>query len=477
MTFAGGKANNYTVSWSNPNYSTSGISLTHPSTKWTSDVTKHFDKTQTKCWNTRYIPYNWKLPYYDSSGNGTYAKRVLTQSDSVELNGHMMLKQTSSTDYYLNQELYTGSSLANKSGSLFGWRSSGVSNGGALKDFVVLNGYPEWDGPFDKDPDHKRRTKILVFESGELPYSAFFMGAGTGSEDYASWYGSSTNKTICGVKQKAWKLGDPDVSFYDGSLVFYTCADPADPYGSAAKDLHVVLPQGIGFDFVNDAENTFTVVGNGRCFLYLTSGNTLIFRAKATDSVFANPVGGLKYNGDGTYSPLLYIIGAGTNIDLYIQRMPLSAFVYMPFGSDSNLYNSSNGVLKNYNKFKSLANNATFSSLYSGTGETTTVGSNTLHLLWDGTSGGARNTCGTIVADRFIYEDTSNHLNFKNYSGSTRIVVPDFSNTRIYSASTKNGSNTKIGSYKEYSLSEFITTAPSYSTSLLNWEYKGIKVE
>ena len=477
VTFAGGKANNYTVSWSNPNYSTSGISLTHPSTKWTSDVTKHFDKTQTKYWNTRYIPYNWKLPYYDSSGNGTYAKRVLTQSDSVELNGHMMLKQTSSTDYYLNQELYTGSSLANKSGSLFGWRSSGVSNGGALKDFVVLNGYPEWDGPFDKDPDHKRRTKILVFESGELPYSAFFMGAGTGSEDYASWYGSSTNKTICGVKQKAWKLGDPDVSFYDGSLVFYTCADPADPYGSAAKDLHVVLPQGIGFDFVNDAENTFTVVGKGRCFLYLTSGNTLIFRAKATDSVFANPVGGLKYNGDGTYSPLLYIIGAGTNIDLYIQRMPLSAFVYMPFGSDSKLYNSSNGVLKNYNKFKSLANNATFSSLYSGTGETTSVGSNTLHLLWDGTSGGARNTCGTIVADRFIYEDTSNHLNFKNYSGSTRIVVPDFSNTRIYSASTKNGSNTKIGSYKEYSLSEFITTAPSYSTSLLNWEYKGIKVE
>lgn len=478
LLFAGGKASSNTGYWTSPNYNVSGGSMTHPSSKWTSDVTRHFDKTQTAYWNTRFVPYNWKLPYYDSAGNSTYAKRVLTQSESVELNGHMMLKQTSSTGYFTNQSQYTGSSLADKAGSLFGWRSDGVSNNQALKDFVVLNGYPEWDGPFDKDPDHKRRTKILVFESGELPYSAFFMGAGTGSEDYASWYGNSANKSIRGAKQKAWRLGDEEVSFYDGSLVFYACKDPSDPYkANNEKDLHVVLPQGIGFDFVVDAENTVTVVGNGRVFLYLTSGDTVRFTAKATGDVYANPVGGLKDNGNGTYSPLLYIIGAGTNIDLWIDRMPISAFIYMPFGSTDALYNAGNGTLKAYNNFKSLANGATFSSLYSGTGATTAVARNCLHLLWDNTSGGARNICGTIVTDQFIYEASANNLNFKNFSGSTRKIVPDFSDTTIYSASTKSSSTTRVGSYKKYPLATFLSTAPNYSTSLLNWEYKGIKVE
>ncbi len=480
LTFAGGKANASTLVWSNPGYSPSGVTPKHPSAEWTSSIKKHFDKTEEQYWNTRYIPYVWKLPYYDASGNSTYAKKVLkSQSADIEVNGHMMLKQTSSTGYYTNQAQYSGSSLAGKAGSIFGWRSSGVADKAALYDFLVLNSYPEWDGPFDKDPDHKRRTKILVFESGELPYSAFFMGGGTGSEDYASWYGASSNKTIRTSKQKAWKLGDPDVSFYDGSLVFYTCADPSNPYGSAAKDLHIVLPQGIGFDFVVDAENTVTVVGNGRLFLYLTSGDTIYFRAKATDSVYANPVGGLKDNGNGTYSPLMYIIGAGTNIDLYIDRMALSAFVYMPFGSTSELYDYTNGSLKQYNTFKN-ANGSTFSSLYSGTGQTTTVGRNTLHMLWDGSAGNARNVCGTIVADKFDYVASSNCLNFKNYSDSSRTnraIVPDFSDTKIYDRSTKNGSSTKLGSYKTYSLATFLTNAPNYSTSLLNWEYKGIKVE
>lgn len=476
LLFAGGKASSNTGYWTSPNYNASGGSMTHPSSKWTSDVTRHFDKTQTAYWNTRFVPYNWKLPYYDSAGNSTYAKRVLTQSESVELNGHMMLKQTSSTGYFTNQAQYTDSSLADKAGSLFGWRSDGVSNNQALKDFVVLNGYPKFD-PF-KNPDHKRRTKILVFESGELPYSAFFMGGGTGSEDYASWYGNSANKSIRGAKQKAWKLGDEDVSFYDGSLVFYACKDPSDPYkANNEKDLHVVLPQGIGFDFVVDAENTVTVVGNGRVFLYLTSGDTVRFTAKATGDVYANPVGGLKDNGNGTYSPLLYIIGAGTNIDLWIDRMPISAFIYMPFGSTDALYNAGNGTLKAYNNFKSLANGATFSSLYSGTGATTAVARNCLHLLWDNTSGGARNICGTIVTDQFIYEASANNLNFKNFSGSTRKIVPDFSDTTIYSASTKSSNTTRVGSYKKYPLATFLSTAPNYSTSLLNWEYKGIKVE
>lgn len=476
IVFYGGKASNNTLYWTSPNYTVSGITMIHPSAKWTSDISKHFDKTNTSYWNTRFIPFVWKLPYEGTPTEGktgnTPAKRLLEASDSKEVNGHMMLKQTSSTGYYTNESMYAGSSLANKAGSLLGWRSAG---GSKLNDFVVINGYPEWDGPFDKDPDHKRRTKILVFESGELPYSAFFMGEGTASEDYASWNNWS-GKKIRGVNQKAWKLGDPDVSFYDGSLVFYTCADPANPYSSAAKDLHVVLPQGIGFDFVVDAENTVTVVGRGRVFLYLTSGDTVIFRAKATDGVYANPVGGLKSNGDGTYSPLLYIIGAGTNIDLYIDRMPVGAFIYMPFGSDERLYDASNGTYKAYNIFKNV-NGSTFYNKYNGTGATTSIGSNTLHLLWDGTSGGARNMWGTFVVDKFDYQAASDVLNFRNYSGGKRVIVPDLSKTKIYARSTKNNNTTKLGDYKEYSLATFLDNAPDQSTKFLNWEYVGIKVE
>ncbi len=476
IVFYGGKASNNTLYWTSPNYTVSGITMIHPSSKWTSDISKHFDKTNTSYWNTRFIPFVWKLPYEGTTTEGktgnTPAKRVLDQSDSQEVNGHMMLKQTNSTGYYTNEAQYAGSSLANKAGSLLGWRSAG---GSKLNDFVVINGYPEWDGPFDKDPDHKRRTKILVFESGELPYSAFFMGEGTASEDYASWNNWS-GKKIRGSNQKAWRLGDPDVSFYDGSLVFYTCADPANPYSSAAKDLHVVLPQGIGFDFVVDAENTVTVVGRGRVFLYLTSGDTVIFRAKATDGVHANPVGGLKSNGDGTYSPLLYIIGAGTNIDLFIDRMPVGAFIYMPFGSDARLYDASNGTYKAYNTFKNVKG-STFYNKYNGTGATTSVGSNTLHLLWDGTSGGARNMWGTFVVDKFDYQAASDVLNFRNYSGGKRVIVPDLGKTKIYARSTKSGNTTKLGDYKEYSLATFLDNAPDQSTKFLNWEYVGIKVE
>ena len=149
----------------------------------------------------------------------------------------------------------------------------------------------------------------------------------------------------------------------------------------------------------------------------------------------------------------------------------------MPFGSDGRLYNASSGTLKQYNNFKSLANGSTFSDLYSGTGATTNVGRNSLHLIWDSTSGGARNMCGTFVLDYFDYQASSNCLNFKNYADSARTdrkVVPNFADTTIYSYSTT-GSNLRGG--KTYPLATFLSNAPGYSTSLLNWEYKRIKVE
>ncbi|HCU56156.1 MAG TPA: hypothetical protein DIC18_02340 [Clostridiales bacterium] len=457
--------------WTYPVYTVS-VTMQHPSKQWTADITRHFDTDENPekaYWNTRFIPYTWKLPYEDSSGTSTPAKRILQTGDSVEYNGHVMLKQENKT-YYVNEDHYSGSTLAGIAGSIYGWRSSKINNG-KLWDYIVLNGYPEWDGPFDKDPDHKRRTKLLIFESGELPYSAFFMGDGTGSEDHASWHEASSNKTIIGKKQKAWFFGDSSVSFYDSSIVFYACANPANPYGSTAKDLHVVLPQGIGLEVIRDAENTMTVVGKGRVFLYLTSGDTLIVRGKATNDVFPNPIGGLKKVGS-YYEPQLYIIGAGTNISLTFDCMPLGCFIYMPFGNKDELYGSS-GSLKSYNVFRNATGGAYSSKLYtsSTTATTTSVARNYLMLDWSSySSGGNRNVSGTIVADNFYYYGGSNgnKLNFSNSS-----VRPNLSETTIYSYST---TSSYLNGGKKYSLSQFLTAGPGFSTKMLKWDYKGVRV-
>lgn len=487
ITYLGGKAQYSTLFWSSPNY-TASVSMTHPSTVWTSSVTAHFDKTKTEYWNTRYVPYTWKLPYYDENNTTTPAKRVL-QGKGFEKNGEMDLK-TDTVQYYVNESHYAGSSLQGIAGSIRGWRTNGIS-GNRMWDYLTFNGY---DPSYIFSPDDvKRRSKILIFESGELPYSAFYMnttddrtawsGAGGGFSAvfwnyyYGSYLNYMSNKRIGDNTQIAWYLGSAKVSYYDISMVFYTCVDPANPYTSAAKDLHVVLPQGIGFEFLYDAHNTVTVVGNGRVFLYLTSGDTVYFKAdakKSSGAVYARPVGGLKKVGS-YYEPLLYIIGAGTNIDLIIEDMPLAAYIYMPFGISTELYGQ-NGTLKDYNKFTSIANGAKFSTLYStSVNKTTTdVSSNRLMLIWNdalNSIGSARQINGRIVADNFWYYSSagSNNLNFSN-----SLIRPNLSRTTIYDYSTTSDSR-RNG--KSYSLSNFLSVAPGYSTAMLNWDYKGVRVD
>lgn len=491
LTFNSGRANASTILWTSPNYSPSGTGVTHASSAWTSSITRHFDKTVKEYWNTRYIPYVWKLPYYDSNNTATPAKRLLKgktfEWENDKKNGDFQLTswteaEATGSDYYVNSAHYSGSTLqTNVASKIRGWRTNGVSSGGQLWDWIGLNGC---DPDYWLYPDDvKRRSKLLIFESGELPFEAFYMNT---SDDRCGNLGVS--KTIRGSNQIGWWMGSDEVSYYDVSLIFYTCADPANPFGSAAKDLHVVLPQGIAARFYYDANNTVTVLGNGRVFLYLTSGDTLYFKANAVSesssgilwwqntsykSIYANPVGGLKKINSTTYEPLLYIIGAGTNIDLIVEDMPLSAVVYMPFGSDGRLYNASSGSLKQYNNFKSLVTGKTFSSLYSGTGATTAVNRNRLQLVWnDGKNVGLpRWTYGPIVTDNFLYTSAASayNLSFKN-----EYVKPNLSDTTIYDYSTT-GNNMRGG--KTYSIATFLSNAPGYSTSLLNWEYKRIKVE
>jgi len=467
----------------------------HPSIKWTSAITSHFDKTNTTYWSTRFIPYNWELPYVDKDGKDTPARRVL-KGATADRNGTYVLKCDSSSEnlYYVNQDNYSGSNLAGIASSILGWRKYGTDQ---LYDYLAFNGYDKHDGEFwVTEHDERRRSKLLVFESGELPYEAFYM---LDDDDLTGWSKGNKDIPYTGInkagkkrvgtgKQIGWYMGSDEVDYYDVNWVFYACTDPANPYGSAAKDLHVVLPQGIGVQFYRerDQDPCVTVVGKGRVFLYLTSGDTVYFAADATKNtswyefwrdshpVATRPVGGLKKNGS-YYEPQLYIIGAGTNIDLIIQDMPIAAVIYMPFGNKSKLYGGS-GSYSNYNKFYKLAkgSGSTYSSLFSAGNSTTDVKRNATTLVWSDIPsdlGNPRVISGMFVTDNLYYSGGGNNLYFVN-----DLFRVNLSETKIYEKSTYSGSTTKPGSYKTYSLAQFLSIDPDSANYLLNWEYKGIKV-
>jgi len=503
FAYVGGRANEVSLSWIKPNYDTSDVLIKRPSLYWTATITNNFDTTVKEYWNTRFIPYVWKLPY-DTADGATPAKRVLTvkEYDRGGSSGDFDLTEWTDSEavgdsYFLTENHYTGSNLAKRAGDLKGWRKNGAS-GDALWDVVVINA---------SGGSHKRRCKLLVFESGELPFSAFMMGNGNYSEDMTShivWddYYTTHYKKIANTEQYAWLMGGSD-SNYDVTWIFYACADPANPYESEAKDLHVVLPQGIATQFIADGNTQVTVVGKGRVFLYLTSGDTIYIKGKAisksttgylwwqhtsTKACFLPPVGGLKKVDDTTYEPQLYFIGAGTYIDLYIEDMPMSAVVYMPFGHSHKLYATSSTslgdpILPAYNRYQSLVDGHNFSTVggknqktwYSPTGtDTARVRYNQVTLSWTSDSSGielSRWLYGQIITDNLYYKADKNSYNL---SFMNEYVKPNLGKTTIYDYSTDTNS---MRGGQEYTLDSFLVNAPSYSRALLYWEYIGMKVE
>ena len=485
--YVGGRANEVTLWWTNPSYNTTDVVIKHPSLYWTASITNNFDTTVKAYWNTRYIPYVWKLPYDDAYG-ATPAKRLLKvrSFDRGGSSGDFDLTEWDAASmvgdaYFVTKDHYSGSNLSKRANDVVNWRKESMS-GDALWDVICVNA---------SGGDHKRRCKMLVFESGELPYDAFMMGDGHYSEDRT---GNLLNKQICGTNQEGWWMGDDDASNYDVTWIFYACANPADPYGSAAKDLHVVLPQGIATRFYVDGNSQVTVLGNGRVFLYLTSGDTIWFKGKAVNKktsgwfiwkdttyseVYTQPVGGLKKVNDSRYEPQLYIIGAGTDIDLIIEDFPVSAVIYMPFGHSTKLYSATSGSLKRYNQFYSMVDNRNFSKVNGKTWyspsdsskQTVAVRPNSVTFKWSNSIGLPKWLYGQVIVDQFFYsaENNVSNLSFKN-----ELIKPNLGNTTIYSYSTKSDS---MRGGKTYTLDTFLVNAPSYSTKLLYWDYVGMKVE
>ena len=532
-------------------------------------LSQHLDKTNSDLWGPRVIPMTWQLPnqYMTDSGTTTTtpANRVLVGKEFS--GGDIELSGTGSTvaqdKHYVTEDIYNYSSNNLKTynqGSLFNDRknTAGTSYSGTSKLLDYIKRY------HTSDDDNPRLADLLIFESGELPYSAFYRDGKSGDDftlwsrlgrghvnethtahygvdrkwDYFFWkyyvqkrydgnsgwytkntsltgkgklgdwedefavtypkqqqipyyqYHGNSSKTIAGQYQDAWFWSSEAVGNYNVNWIFYACQNPKDPYGSAAKDLHIVLPKGIGVEFMRDINNKILVLGRGRVFLYLTSGDTLYFRGdlKSDTEPTTWYVGGLtNKNSKGNYlssdkqarRPQLYIIGAGTNIDLIIREMQLMAYVYMPFGTSNALYNSSSGKLKWYNRFSDITTNSKANNPNNSTATRTTavtsVKRNALTLVWDNAKN-KRLLYGSIVTDNFCFTSGSDkQLQFASYPDR---YGPDFSDTTIYGPSTYSGSSTTNFSAEKVtvSLTKMMAEPPGYSTTMLNWKYVGMKV-
>ncbi len=477
---------------------------------WTADTAKHFDQTNKTYWSTRLIPYVWGLPYNpgDSAGINP-AKRVLTElyadkgqeeDEGVRLawgNSGAKVTQNGET-YYITEKAWEKSALQSYISSIVSRRKKGNEN--CYYDYIKRRSRDYTD----------RITELMVFESGELPYSAFNMSLGA---DRASWSGSTYSapdlspssvsfsyiytryflnkdvaltadsykpqssksipysmlhgnhsKKIANVPQIAWYQGHTGCSYYNVLWYFFACEDPTNPYGSKPKDLHVIMPQGVGMQWMYDNDNAFQVIGKGRVFIYFTSGNTFHFWGRNGDS--SKPFGTMN----SSKNPQLYLIGSGTNIDLIIDGMPLYAFVYMPFGWSKDVYGSS-GSLKQLNTYSDESIGGANLGYKNGT-TVTTVKRNALTLGFD-TGSGTRPIYGKIVADNFYYEPTSTvQLGFKGN------VKADLSDTTIYGKSkVVNGRITFGDSKVTRSIGSMLTLPPDFSTTMLDWKYESIRVE
>lgn len=294
------------------------------------------------------------------------------------------------------------------------------------KNFQIIEGWP-WEWQYTK-----RQVGIFFFESGIVPTNVF----------------NATYRDDSDKEDGRYLWGNPGLLGAGGDCVwtFFTCADPRNPYTSAAKDLHIILPENIGMQWSKDKDNALNIIGNGRVFLYLRSGANI----KAVGNGFYNYLSGvfggssnntfgmLRYAdretgvvndnlSTGVLQPRIFLVGVGGSIRFEVKDFQTFSYVYMPRG-----YSYTN---KNPNEFVVTASSDFFSG-GNGTGN------------WD--------IIGMYVTDKFSYNNSANaKVNYVE-------TVPDLTNTVI------NG--------KQYRLSEFWDYPEDMPRAGLIWKYKGIVV-
>ncbi|MBQ9145378.1 MAG: polymer-forming cytoskeletal protein [Clostridia bacterium] len=355
-----------------------------------------------------------------------------------------------------------------------------------------------------------RPVGMFFFESGYVPaaavsaYTQPYNGLNTpyttsparGSHDRTSSYAKEVDEDGC------WRWGDAmgfDGMQSDCTWTFFTCEDPAKPYESKAKDLHIVLPKHTYLSWSKDKDNTVNIIGNGRVFLYLqedthikVTGNGLAdwlhegmdnilddtWLDKFTTNNKYSVFGGVRYvavdkNTEATHydsngnpyldadavayasnpsnnayvqlQPRMYIVGTGPNITFQVEDFQTAAYVYMPNGSE---YENA--------------------STYEGGGYTHFI------VSTSNTSGsGQSDVYGMYVADKFSYRGAANTcMNYVRTSPDLSDTVFKYNGGNAYQATIYNKEHN--GGY--YHLYEFWDYPDNLPLSNMSWYYYGVEV-
>lgn len=340
---------------------------------------------------------------------------------------------------------------------------------------------------------NQRPVGLVFFNSGIVPSSVFDM-------TYRKYKDINKEKDSAG--RYYWGGGSSDAWYGKGmspandvTWTFFTCEDPTNPYGSAAKDLHIIIPANTKMVWSKDKDSCVNIIGNGRVFLYLQENTDIkvigngfshwlhdkymnnidswLSQWTGKDAAY-NVFGGVRYvqtTGSGldekTYydasgnpvmderayrsgqyqlQPRMYIVGTGGNISFEVQDFQTAAYVYMPSGY-------SYGDTSARNVFKISSN-----SDAEGNGH------------WD--------VYGMYVCDNFQYlNGTSAKVNYVKTS-------PDLSNTVIkhtYIQNIRAGQNNSRHTTSAlqqnrsyYQLAEFWDYPADLPVSSMNWYYRGL---
>ena len=345
-----------------------------------------------------------------------------------------------------------------------------------------------------------RPCGVFFFNSGYVPEEVFCSYtdknhssySSPSSNKYRTSYNGKSDANVSDARdsQSRWRWGGDGTtasgSAADCTWTFFTCTDPANPYGSAAKDLHIVLPKHTYLTWVADSQNCVRIIGNGRVFLYLQDdtnieivGNHWTESSDNSKQVF----GGLRYvgvvNGDTYYTtsagrpigvakmdlkssttvtidgkattvtpqlqPRMFLVGTGPNIHFTVTDFHLAAYVYMP-----------NGQLYNSTEFSGAAKNNVFTI------------KNTAGAGYTGVTSGVY---GIYVADQIV---TSGNAGYKAVFYRTAV---DLSDTTIYKNNTQvTKARDKNAGLKYYRLAEFWKYPDGMPVADLPWYYKGIAI-
>lgn len=334
------------------------------------------------------------------------------------------------------------------------------------------------------------------YSLNQRPVGLVFFNSGVVSESvFDETYRKADDVTKEKDDQGRWRWGNGGGNWIgtasasnDVTWTFFTCEDPTDPYGSAAKDLHIVLPKSAKMVWEQDKDSCLNIIGNGRVFLYLQDDTDIKIvgngftnwlhdeysdlnnwisqwtQPDATYNVFGgvryvqttgsgfdektyydasgNPVMDEKAKSSGQYQlqPRLFIVGTGGNISFEVQDFQTAAYVYMPSGY-------SYGDADARNVFKVTAN-------YNGEGNN----------HWD--------IYGMYVCDNFEMDNTlSSKINYIK-------TVPDMSDTVFKYTNLRSGyTTTSLGDNRtSYKLAEFWDYPDDIPVSSMSWYYRGIAI-